>query len=93
LSQSEQSSREDYTSSVPAPVVERRKKTKKGGCPSWIWILVGILVLAALIVGLVYLFGGFGGAAAAAGAKPVVNGTTTAGVSGTNATTTTTVAT
>jgi len=42
--------------------------------------LVGILVLAALIVGLVYLFGGFGGAAAAAaGAKPVVNGTTTAG--------------
>lgn len=42
--------------------------------------MVGILVLAALIVGLVYLFGGFGGAAAAAaGAKPVVNGTATAG--------------
>lgn len=37
---------------------------------------MGILVLAGLIVGLVYLFGGFGGAAGAvAGAKPIVNGT------------------
>jgi len=35
--------------------------------------LLGILILAGLIVGLVYLFGGFGGAAAAAGTKPAIN--------------------
>lgn len=52
--------------------------------------MLGILVLAGLIVGLVYLFGGFGGAAAAAGAKPVLNETATAGVQGNVTTTETT---
>ena len=51
---------------------------------------MGILVLAGLIVGLVYLFGGFGGAAAVAGAKPVLNETATAGVQGNVTTTETT---
>lgn len=63
--------KEEYTTAVPAPVVERKKKSKKGGCPSWLWILLGLLVLAGLIVGLVFLFGGFGKPAAAAGPKPV----------------------
>ena len=51
---------------VPAPVVEK-PKTKKPGCPAWLWPLLGIIALLALILGLLFglgVFGGKGGASA-----------------------------
>jgi hypothetical protein len=46
--------------------VNKKKKKKKGGCPSWLWPLLGILALLALILGLLFGLGVFGGGGAAA---------------------------
>lgn len=49
-----------------SPAVQERvststtKKEKKGGCPSWLWPLLGILALLALILGLLFGLGVFG---------------------------------
>ncbi len=75
---------------VPAPVVDRKKKTKKGGCPSWLWILLGILALLGLIVGLIFLFGGFKGGAPSAPTIGATNTTTNGTKTNTTTTTTTT---
>lgn len=43
------------------------KKSKKGGCPAWLWPMLGILALLALILGLLFglgVFGRIGGAGA-----------------------------
>lgn len=37
-----------------------RKEKKEGGCPSWLWPLLGILALLALILGLLFGLGVFG---------------------------------
>lgn len=77
---------EVLTTPVPAPVsVETRRKQKKGGCPQWLWYLLGALLLLGLIVGLIFLFKGLN-AGKSSGPVIVSNGTSTTAETNTTAT-------
>jgi hypothetical protein len=77
----------------PQSIKESKTKTKKGGCPSWLWPLLGILALLALIVGLLFglgVFGKIGGGATPTITTGASTGTVNATVNGTTTGTPTT---